>query len=74
LPLKPEIIANVLIIIAHIANRKEGYELTEMDFFEANTIHDLELVKAIAENRIYSSKKTSNDRFTDLFNNYDEWV
>ena len=57
-----------------IANRKEGYELTEMDFFEANTIHDLELVKAIAENRIYSSKKTSNDRFTDLFNNYDEWV
>ena len=57
-----------------LANRKEGYELTEMDFFEANTIHDLELVKAIAENRIYSSKKTSNDRFTNLFNNYDEWV
>lgn len=57
-----------------MANRKEGYELSEMDFFEASTIHDLELVKAISENRIYSSKKVGNEKFVELFESYDKWV
>ena len=57
-----------------ISDRKEGYELSEMDFFEANTIHDLGIVKSIAENRIYSSKKVSNTRFEELFGEYDDWV
>ena len=57
-----------------ISERIEGYEISEMDFFEANTIHDMELVKAIAENRIYSTKKTSNTRFIEMFATYDEWV
>lgn len=57
-----------------IDSRKEGYELSEMDFFEATTIHDLTLVKSISENRIYSSKKVSNSTFIELFREYDDWV
>lgn len=57
-----------------IADRKDGYELSEMDLFETKTIHDLELVKTIAENRIYSSKKISNQRFKEIFSDYDIWV
>lgn len=57
-----------------IKDRIDGYELSEMDFFEMRTIHDLELVKAISENRIFSSKKVSSYRFEDLFSNYDLWV
>lgn len=57
-----------------ISARKEGYELSEMDIFENDTIHRLELIKAIAENRIYSSKKVPNSRFIEMFLAYDEWV
>ena len=55
-------------------SRKEGYELSEMDFFEATTVHDLEIVKSISECRLYSSKKVSNDHFMEIFEEYDRWV
>lgn len=57
-----------------IEARKEGYELTEMTFFEANTIHDLQIVKSISEKRIYTTKKVSNSTFIDYFIEYDKWV
>lgn len=57
-----------------IEDRKEGHEIPEMVFFELTTIHDLKLVKAISEKRIFSSKKISVDEFIKIFEEYDSWV
>lgn len=51
-----------------------GYRLTEMNFFEHQNIHDLELIKAVVEKRIVSAKKISNDRFIHIFQQYDSFV
>ena len=55
-------------------NRLKGYRLTEMNFFEQQNIHNLELIKAIVERRITSSKKISNERFQEMFESYDALV
>lgn len=52
----------------------KGYRMTEMNFFEHNTIHDIDLIKAIIEHRITSSKKISNQRFQEMFEQYDSFV
>ena len=57
-----------------INNRIEGYEIPEMEFFELTTVHDLKLVKAISEKRIFSSKKISSDEFIRIIEDYDTWV
>lgn len=57
-----------------ISQKLKGHRLTEMNFFEHQNIHELELIKAIVENRIISSKKVSNARFQDMFEQYDEMV
>lgn len=57
-----------------MANRVEGYELTEMDVFEHTNIQELRIIKSIVEKRIYSSKKVSNEQFIDMFDEYDMWV
>lgn len=57
-----------------IDKKLKGYRLTEMNFFEQQNIHDLDLIKAIVERRIVSSKKVSNDRFKEMFEKYDEFV
>ncbi len=57
-----------------IGNKLKGYHITEMNFFEQNNIHDLEIVKAIVERRIVSSKKISNTRFQEMFEQYDDFV
>ncbi len=58
----------------NIGKKLQGYKLTEMNYFELQNIHDLELVKAIVQNRIGSSKKISNKRFQDIFAQYDSFV
>ena len=60
--------------MSDIHNRLEGYELSEMEFFEYTNIQELRIIKAIVENRISSVKKVSNDCFLDLFEEYDSWV
>ena len=60
--------------MSNIANRIEGYELTEMDLFEHKTIQDLMIIKSVVEKRIYSSKKVSNEQFINMFEEYDNWV
>ena len=55
-------------------NRLSGYRITEMNFFEQQNIHDLEIIKAIVERRIVSSKKVSNTKFQEMFEKYDELV
>ena len=51
--------------------RTEGYQLTDMQFFEIRTILNNEFTKAMTENRITNSKKVSNDRFRDIMVQYD---
>lgn len=60
--------------MSDMSQRVEGYELTEMDIFEHRNIQDLRIIKAIVENRIFSSKKVSNEQFKELFDEYDKWV
>ena len=57
-----------------IEKRLRGYRITEMNFFEHQVIHDLELVKSITEKRINSAKKVSNARFKEMFEQYDAFV
>ena len=57
-----------------IEQKLKGRRLTYMNFFEQQNIHDLELIKAIVEKRIVSSKKVSNARFREMFEQYDNMV
>lgn len=52
----------------------EGYKITEMQYFELNTIAKLPLLKAIVSKRISNVKKISNDTFVDYMKEYDDLV
>lgn len=60
--------------MSDITNRIDGYRLTEMNFLEITNIGELELIKAIINNRLPSAKKISNDRFIEIANQYDKFV
>ncbi len=60
--------------MTNIEKKLKGYKLTEMNFFEQQNIHDLELIKAIVQNRIGSSKKISNKKFVEIFEKYDDFI
>ena len=62
------------LLMDDIEKKLKGYKLTEMNFFEQQNVHDIELIKAIVEKRIGSSKKISNKRFQEMFNQYDLFV
>lgn len=49
----------------------EGYQLSEMNFFELTTILDNEFTKAFTEHRLIDSKKISNERFKKIIDQYD---
>lgn len=57
-----------------IDKRIKGRRLTEMNYFEHQNIHDLDLIKSIVENRIGYAKKVSNSRFQDIFSQYDDFI
>lgn len=57
-----------------IDKKLRGYRLTEMNFFENQNYHNLDIIKAIVENRITSSKKVPNRRFEEMFDQYDTFV
>ena len=57
-----------------IDDRLKGYDISEMNFFELDTMLKMPLIKSIVEKRIISSKKVSNDTFRDFFKEYEEWV
>lgn len=58
----------------NIADKRDGYKLSEMDFFEITNIGELELIKAIFNHRMSSAKKIPNSRFVDIANQYDKYV
>lgn len=57
-----------------IEKRLKGRRLTEMNYYEHQNIHNVDLIKAIVERRIVSSKKVSNERFQEMFEQYDQVV
>ncbi len=57
-----------------IEQKLKGYRFTEMNYFEHQNIYDLEVIKAIVEKRIGSSKKVSNPRFEEMFEQYDNMI
>ncbi len=52
-------------------NRYPEYQLSEFAYWELKNIHDMDIVKAIVERRIGSSKKVKSDRFLEMTNQYD---
>ncbi len=58
----------------NMEQKLKGYRFTEMNYFEHQNIHDLEIIKAIVEKRIVSSKKVSNQHFEEMFEQYDKMV
>ena len=60
--------------MSRIGSRIDGYNMTEMDFFEHTTIQELQIIKSYVENRLFSSKKVSNQKFIEMFDEYDAWV
>lgn len=52
----------------------DGHKLTEIQYFELNTIADHPLLKAIISKRICDVKKISNDTFIDYMNDYDNLI
>lgn len=57
-----------------IEHKLKGYRITEMNYYEHQNIHDLEIIKAIVEKRIGSAKKVSNPRFKEMFEQYDNMI
>lgn len=57
-----------------ITDRLDGYQLSEMNFFEITNIGELELIKAIINHRLGSAKKISNEKFRDIAFQFDKFV
>ena len=58
----------------NIESKLKGYRLTEMNFFEQQNIHNLEIIKAIVQNRIGYAKRIKNERFIEMFDQYDAFI
>ena len=51
-----------------------AYEISDFENWEIVNIHDMELVKAVVENRISCSHKITNTRFREIAGQYDDFV
>lgn len=57
-----------------ISKKLMGYQMREMNFFELTNMADKRFVKAIAEKRLISTKKMSNDTFLEVTAEYDRII
>lgn len=57
-----------------ISNKREGYQLTPIQFLELRNMDEIELIKAIITHRIGSSHSISNDVFYKIASQYDKMV
>ncbi|RGO26921.1 hypothetical protein DXB23_05490 [Dorea sp. OM02-2LB] len=48
--------------------KKKGYSITPMQYFEMTNIHNIAALKAFVENRLSDVKKVSNTSFEDMMN------
>lgn len=54
--------------------KKDGYDLTPMYFFEMKTLHDMAALKAFVERRLMDVKKVSNTTFVSMMSEYDRYI
>lgn len=57
-----------------ITNRMEGHEITPMNFLEIKNIHDVRILKKVVGRQTQSTKNISNDKFIELYDEYDELI
>ena len=60
--------------VSAMKDKIEGHKITEMQYFELNTIADHPLLKAIVSKRICNVKKVKNDTFVDYMDDYDDLI
>lgn len=54
--------------------KKEGYSLTPMQYFELTSICDMPILKSFVENRLSDVKKVPNMTFRDMMEDYDRKI
>lgn len=52
--------------------KKEGYDITPMQYFEMTNIHDIAALKSFVEGRLSDVKKVSNTSFKEMMEEYDQ--
>lgn len=57
-----------------ISEKLEGYEITEMQYYESHLFSNMLLLKSIAKKRLCSSKKVSNAEFKEYMLEYEKVV
>lgn len=60
--------------MSDMKNKLDGYQLTEMNFFELTTILENEFSKAFTELRLIDSKKIPNARFKEIMAQFDREI
>lgn len=54
--------------------KKEGYDITPMQYFELTNLHDIAALKSFVEGRLKDVKKVSNTSFKEMMEEYDHNV
>ena len=57
-----------------IDDKKEGYEINTMQFFELTTLRDVRILKSFVEHRLEDVGKVKNEVFIEMFDEYDEFI
>jgi len=65
---------SVLKSMNNFSDKIDGYELSEMNFFEINNLGDLDLIKAIINHRMSDVHKIDNTRFKEIAAQYDKRI
>lgn len=65
---------SVLKNMDNMHNKIEGYELSEMNFFEIDNVGEIELIKAIINHRMPDVNKINNTRFKEIATQYDKRI
>lgn len=57
-----------------VEEKREGYDITPMQYFEMTNIHDIAALKSFVEGRLKDVKKVSNTSFKEMMEEYDQNV
>ena len=60
--------------VSSMGEKIEGHKITEMQYYELNTMADHPLLKSIISKRICDVKKISNETFIDYMSDYDHLI
>ena len=57
-----------------IEEKLSGYKLNKMNFFEMTQLQDVRILKSMVEHRLDDTKKVSNTKFVELFEEFEAFV